>query len=269
MAPNNAKAGRAPDFSILSHSPPTQSRQPTPPQSHSVDGSENRRYDDVGNPQAARHRFLSSAEWAIVAHSVGGIRDVEHHSPVHATNWWWPPRGLPPGLYKDVIRLRTKSFYFFHSASVLRWGLMILQLVLGAILTALGSFSMRNGTPITTLGAINTAAAGLLALLHNSGLPDRYRYDMAEFEAVEDHIKELLETRIVPINQTLDQILADCYERYHTAKATVAANMPVTYNASPTLQAGRRSVLMACSGLVPTPKFPRVKADVERNSPPV
>ena len=107
---------------------------------------------------------------------------------------------------------------------------MIIQIFIGAALTALGPQSFNRATPITVLGATNTIIAGLLALLHNSGLPDRYRYNMAEFAQLEDHIRELLDSGLVPADRAIDQVLADCFDRLQDAKATVEANMPVTYN---------------------------------------
>jgi hypothetical protein len=136
-----------------------------------------------------QHRFLTPAEWARVAHGVGAIKDGETHTVVHPTCWYWPPKGLPEGLYRDVIAQRSKYFISYHLLSTLRWFLMILQIVLGAILTALGSVQLDTGIPITVLAAINTIDAGLLALMHNSGLPDRYRLDQVEFIKVEDHLK--------------------------------------------------------------------------------
>lgn len=137
---------------------------------------------------------------------------------------------------------RVKSLYLFHAASMSRWMLMIVQLLIGASLTALGSQSPRDGTPITILGATNTIVAGLLALLHNSGLPDRYRYNMVEFAKLEDHIRQLLDTGLAPVDQKIDQILSHCFDQLQDAKATVQANMPVTYNSKP---------------IVPTPSAPR------------
>lgn len=214
-----------------------------------------------------RHRFLSPAEWTILARGVGGIKDVEHNAPVHPPNWWWPPTGLPPGLYRDVVFNRVKSFYMFHIASVLRWGLMVTQLFLGASLTALGSLSMQNGTSITILAAANTIIAGMLALIHNSGLPDRYRYDMAEFEQVEDRIRELLDSRLIPADKGVDQALAECFHLYHGAKATVAANMPVTYTSRQALQAGRQNVPMADPAPVVAPKLSRSNNTEEKKVP--
>ncbi|KAK3997369.1 hypothetical protein QBC44DRAFT_280299 [Cladorrhinum sp. PSN332] len=185
-----------------------------------------------GRPKSValmQHRFLSPAEWARVAHGVGAIREGETHQVVHPTCWYWPPKGLPEGLYRDVVTQKSKYFYYYHIISTIRWFLMILQIVLGAVLTALGSAQMTDGTPITVLAAINTVDAGLLALIHNSGLPDRYRMDKVEFGKVEDFLKELLDTGIVEANQTVDNILIECFEKFQRAKDTVLANMPESY----------------------------------------
>jgi hypothetical protein len=188
-----------------------------------------------------RHRFLSEAEWAIFAQGVGGVRDPEGHRPVHPTCWYWPPKGMPEGLYKDIIYHRTKFFYLFHFISTVRCVGLVLQLFIGATLTALGSLSLENGTAITILAAANTINAGILALLHNSGLPERHRSDQAEFDEVEDYLKEILDTGLVPANQTLDQVLADCFDKFSEAKQTVAANVPSTYTPSSVLVDGLRA----------------------------
>ncbi|PHH91649.1 hypothetical protein CDD83_10866 [Cordyceps sp. RAO-2017] len=210
-----------------------------------------------GHHRVARHRFLTPAEWSKIANGVGGVRDAESHKPARPSSWWWPPRGMPEGLYRDVVTCRIKFYCVFHAISILRWVLMISQLLVGAAVTSLGSMSMRVGTPITILGAINTVIAGILALMHNSGLPDRYRYDMGQFEEIEDHIKELLDSAIAPADLTTDQILAECFDLFREAKATVAANMPVNYNSRQVLQ-GRntQNVVMLPSAPPPPPLSP-------------
>ncbi|KAM7187046.1 hypothetical protein V8F33_011465 [Rhypophila sp. PSN 637] len=183
------------------------------------------------------HHFISPAEWARLAHGLGAIRDGESHNVVHPTCWYWPPKGMPEGLYRDVVLERSQYFIFYHVLSTLRWFLMILQIVLGAILTALGSLTTggtQHAIPITVLAAVNTVSAGLLALMHNSGLPDRYRLNKVEFVKVEDYIKELLDTGIVENGQTVDSVLIDCFARFQTAKATVLVNMPDSYTLSTT-----------------------------------
>jgi hypothetical protein len=128
-----------------------------------------------------------------------------------------------------------------------------MQVTIGAVLTALGSLPRREPTPITSLAAVNTVSAGVLGLLHNSGLPDRYRMDKAQFSHVEDFIKvcppptlwsrwgiitetdillfqELLDTGIVEVGQTVEDVLNDCYVRFQNAKTTVLSNKPEVYS---------------------------------------
>jgi hypothetical protein len=52
---------------------------------------------------------------------------------------------------------------------------------------------------------------------------------MHEFERVEDHIRGILEARLAPADEDLDQVLADCFDLFSSAKSTVAANMPPSY----------------------------------------
>ncbi len=150
--------------------------QPTPP-SHRT------------GPGQATYRFLSPGEWARVAHGLGAIQDDQEHRVVHPSSWYFPPKGMPHGLYRDVVSYRSKSQWAYHFLSSVCWGLMVLQIVLAAILTALGSLGSRDGTPITVIAAIQTVIAGLLALLHNSGLPSRYRSNQVEFSMVESHLR--------------------------------------------------------------------------------
>ena len=141
------------------------------------------------------HRFLTPTEWARVAHGIGAIRaGGEEHAVVHPTAWYWPTRGMPEGLYRDVVGQRAKYALGFQLLSALRWSLLVLQVMVGAALTALGSLSLQRGVLITALGAVSTVGAGVVGLMHNSGLPDRYRMDRAQFVQVEDFIR----VRIIP-----------------------------------------------------------------------
>ncbi|KAM3519870.1 hypothetical protein NHJ13051_007217 [Beauveria bassiana] len=71
--------------------------------------------------------------------------------------------------------------------------------------------------------------ASILAFFHNSGIPDRYRKDMDELRQVEDHIKELLDSGIAPLSLSPEQIIAECFDLYQDAKATMEANLPDNY----------------------------------------
>lgn len=186
-----------------------------------------------------KYRFLSSTEWAIFARGVGGIRDIEDNRPVHPTHSFWPPHGIPHGLYRDCIYRRAISSYSFHFIGFVRAILFVLQLMIGASITALSSGGASD-TAITILAASNTVIAGLLALLHNSGIPDRYRYDKSEFQKVEDHIREVLATGIVRADQSVQEALAKCYDRFEHARRTVEANMPSSYAPSSSTPPSRR-----------------------------
>ncbi|KAG6226890.1 hypothetical protein E4U26_002053 [Claviceps purpurea] len=104
------------------------------------------------------------------------------------------------------------------------------EILLGAALTALGSMSLEDGKPITILGAANTVIAGVLALFHNSGIPNRYWNNMAEFEDIEDHIKEMLDSGIVPTGQSAPQALAECFDYFRDAKVSIVVNLSANYS---------------------------------------
>ena len=178
-------AGTPPEDSPGAKTPPPGSTRPdatagtgTPPSSKAP-----------ATQQPTPHRFLSPDEWARVAHGIGAITKGEDHSVVHPTSWVYPPKGMPDGLYRRVVARRFKFRFMYHSTSILKWTLMILQIILGAVLTALGSVSLKDGIPITVLAANQTVISGLLALMHNSGIPERYRSNEAEFENVESHLR--------------------------------------------------------------------------------
>ncbi|KAJ8133087.1 hypothetical protein O1611_g545 [Lasiodiplodia mahajangana] len=116
-----------------------------------------------------------------------------------------------------------------NSKCIVAWTLMLSQLALSAVLTALGAMSKHNGTPITIIAAVNTGISGILALLHNSGLPDRYRSDRNEFSKIEEHIKAIIETGLVPVGHSTNDCLGECFEMFATALQTVERNTPSMY----------------------------------------
>ncbi len=96
-------------------------------------------------------------------------------------------------------------------------------------MTALGSSISGNNTVLVILAAINTIVAGLLALMHNSGLPDRYKNDRNEFDEVENTMRELMETGILKAGMTRDQSIEECFGLYRQAKKTISKNKPAAY----------------------------------------
>lgn len=56
-----------------------------------------------------------------------------------------------------------------------------------------------------------------MALLHNSGLPDRYRWDRNEFNKLEEHIKAIVDTGLVPAGHSTNDVLGECFEMFAAA----------------------------------------------------
>ncbi|KAK8867804.1 hypothetical protein PGQ11_006382 [Apiospora arundinis] len=199
---------------------------PPPPSSHNPEHSRPRTPDFTAHDEL---RLLSHEEWVQFCRGVGCFRDEESETLVRPTCWYWPAKGLPDGLYRDVMWEKAKFTYWFHMLSTIRWILMCLQLALSACLTALGSFSHEDGKPITIIAAISTCTAGVLALMHNSGLPDRYRSDRNEFYQVEVYIKEIMDTKLAAADQNIMEVMASCFDKFREARQTVQNNIPASY----------------------------------------
>jgi hypothetical protein len=65
--------------------------------------------------------------------------------------------------------------------------------------------------------------------MHNSGLPDRYRSDRNEFYRLEQHMKSIIDTALVPVNENINEVLAGCFEKFENARQTVQNNIPASY----------------------------------------
>ncbi|KUJ12356.1 uncharacterized protein LY89DRAFT_623511 [Mollisia scopiformis] len=141
-------------------------------------------------------------------------------------------RRKPSGLYREIIgiqRSRTRQYYIFE---YFYYGALIVQILIGAILAALGSLSNVHPTVITTFGVLNTAIAGILALMKGQGLPDRLRKDAYEMKKVQDFIEETdirlaIEEDVHP--GELNDIVQKVFDMYNTARDTAEMNHPTNY----------------------------------------
>lgn len=124
---------------------------------------------------------------------------------------------------------------------------MILQLSLNAVLTALGSTAYKDGVAITTVAAVNTLFAGILALLHNSGLPERYRSNRNEFAKIEEYLKEIIDTRLVLAEESVAEVMAACFDKFAAARQSVRNNVPASYVSASTA-ARPKAMAQAMSG---------------------
>ncbi|KAK0109605.1 hypothetical protein ONS95_002289 [Cadophora gregata] len=145
---------------------------------------------------------------------------------------------IPDGLYKATIKRRRKAQFSYYFTATLYNTCLVLQILLGAALTALGSASKKNGTAITILAAANTVNAGLVALLHNSGLPGRIRNDWNEYDKVEMFLVEMMDSRIAEDGLSTADVIQTCFNKYSNARATVERNKPNYYSGAPATAPG-------------------------------
>ncbi|KAG9246257.1 hypothetical protein BJ878DRAFT_417380 [Calycina marina] len=184
---------------------------------------------------------LTPEDHAAVCRAIGGMSLDESHQVLYTKSAIWPPKGLPDGLYKDVISARFLSQIRYHACSLLFNVLLVSQLVIGAIITAL-SAGDKAGTAITVIAACNTVVAGMLALVNGSGAPDRYKNDAIEFEKVEKFMEEIMYGGIVKEGITKEHVIAECFDQYSKARATQASNKPGTYTATAADKGGMTTV---------------------------
>jgi hypothetical protein len=137
------------------------------------------------------------------------------------------------GLYPSVLsseRYAMVSFYFYDyvlSACV------FLQIVLATTLTALGASSASH-IAITILGAVNTALAGIVALIKGKGLPNRYRQDWNGWRELRNYIEE--REREIAGGRPIADVWAETriiQDKYAAVRATVETNRPDDYHVLP------------------------------------
>ncbi|KAI6805886.1 hypothetical protein KC332_g14036 [Hortaea werneckii] len=88
------------------------------------------------------------------------------------------------GLYDRCISQDMKMRVMYSFSHYMISFLYLLQILVAATLTGLSSYSDTAGVAITTLGAINTVLAGILAWLNGQGMPVRYRRSRDQFREV-------------------------------------------------------------------------------------
>lgn len=94
------------------------------------------------------------------------------------------------GVYKHVIEQRRRKKLLHHTLGVILYISHFIQIIVAAVLTALGPNAANYEVPITVLGAVNTVIAGVLALLKGSGVIERLSKDEVEFAKLKDWIEE-------------------------------------------------------------------------------
>lgn len=137
------------------------------------------------------------------------------------------------GIYSEVIsgcKWRNVEYYFY---STLITTCILLQIVIAATLTALGASSSSHDI-ITIFGAVNTALAGILAIMKGQGLPDRVRKDREELRKVRDYIEEMEKSLQAGLDLEapstgVEKGVVAAIRMYEKALDTAESNRPETY----------------------------------------
>ena len=116
--------------------------------------SPERRYaEGVSKPYTVAK--LPSRDLSISNHSHGCTVDLESTTLIYITSYIYPPRGLPPDIYTSIMSSRT-ILQYEHCLFLLLFNFaLILQILVGAAVTAIGA-SMKHGTAVTILAAATT-----------------------------------------------------------------------------------------------------------------
>jgi hypothetical protein len=90
------------------------------------------------------------------------------------------------GLYDRTLSQDLKNRVLYGMSNYLITGLYILQIFVAAALTGLSAYGQAGGSTValTTLGAINTVLAGILAWLNGQGMPVRFRRARDQYREV-------------------------------------------------------------------------------------
>jgi len=90
------------------------------------------------------------------------------------------------GLYDRTLSQDLKNRVLYGMSNYIITGLYILQIFVAAALTGLSAYGQAGGSTValTTLGAINTVLAGILAWLNGQGMPVRFRRARDQYREV-------------------------------------------------------------------------------------
>ena len=142
-------------------------------------------------------------------------------------------RKLATGIYGRILReRRTKSFQY-NVLSTFVNTCHVVQILVGASLTALGPEAATHTTSITALGATNTILAGVFALLKGQGLPERLHKDAVAYRRVQDWIEEtdsLLLSGVVGRDRAeVGLLIETAFKKYNAVLASEENNKPESY----------------------------------------
>jgi hypothetical protein len=101
---------------------------------------------------------------------------------------FFKPSAVNDGYYTCAIQEEYKAFVGYQLSNFVINSVFIAQIFIAATITALSAYPSHR-VALTTLGAINTVLAGLVAYTKGMGLPNRLRKSRDQYQ----HIKEFID----------------------------------------------------------------------------
>ncbi|PSR94225.1 hypothetical protein BD289DRAFT_339631, partial [Coniella lustricola] len=138
--------------------------------------------------------------------------------PSLPTNTTFPPP-TATGIYRTILLHQQRTKHLHHAVAGLVWTCHGVQIVLGATLTCLGMKAATYPGTITALGAINTAVAGVLALLKGKNVAEKLGRNEADFGQLRAWIEEtdaLLAMGVIGRDRKeVGRLVETAFERYN------------------------------------------------------
>ncbi|KAI0159800.1 hypothetical protein GGR57DRAFT_490736 [Xylariaceae sp. FL1272] len=137
------------------------------------------------------------------------------------------------GIYRAVLKEQLSLRMRYALLQAFLYIVYFLQIIIGAVLTALGATASKYEKLITVLGALNTVLAGVLALVKGSGQPMKMGKDRIGYRRLQDWIEEteaLLAVGVIGRNRREVGLLVEsAFKRYNAVKESVENNDPDYY----------------------------------------
>ncbi|KAL8794944.1 MAG: hypothetical protein Q9195_002526 [Heterodermia aff. obscurata] len=130
------------------------------------------------------------------------------------------------GIYKRTVDQEARARYGVRLATYLVNSLFLLQIVVGAVLTALGASGGSSGA-VTFFGALNTIVAGILTYLKGQGLPARLEQSLHLLRTLREHIEEREREFTDPqCSLDVDEVVQSIVQMYKEVRQTAEDNAP-------------------------------------------
>lgn len=137
------------------------------------------------------------------------------------------------GIYRAVLNGRRAKLWKCTVFSAVVYTCHLVQILVGATLTAFGPVAGNHAVAITILGSVNTVTAGVLALFKGQGLQERLHKDEVEFTRLQVWIEEthaLLEAGVIGCDrQGVNLLVETAFRMYNAVLASEENNRPDSY----------------------------------------